>query len=83
MALMTIFLRFWQSVPTFITQKQRIQRIQFLLCKKCDLLRHFRTLCTKLPSSHKYSETQKPKKERIKEAISVILIGVEDPVIDY
>ena len=34
-------------------------------------------------ASHKYSETQKPKKERIKEAISVILIGVEDPVIDY
>ena len=37
-------------------------------------------------ASHKYNETgeaEKPKKERIKEAISVILIGVEDPFIDY
>lgn len=37
-------------------------------------------------ASHKYNETgeaEKPKKKRIKEAISVILIGVEDPFIDY
>ena len=43
----------------------------------------FHNTKTKNTTQHKYSETQKPKKERIKEAISVILIGVEDPVIDY